>query len=145
VVPLQPLVERLKDQLERKKDWIAKFREHRGQVGPVDGFSMRYLVERESMSVLDEMRFGATGYRITVTQWQLEPEPDLLTESGEEALRPGSRFYQSLVTAPAEVTLTFWVYPDSFGLYRKLQTFAHEQGFTVAGRPLPHGMPIAGS
>jgi hypothetical protein len=41
--------------------------------------------------------------------------------------------------------VTFWVYPDSFSLYRQLRDHAVAKGLTVAGRPLPDGTPIAGS
>src|SRR5690606_6947578 len=40
VVPLERLIERLKNQIERHKDWLAKSRQQLGQVGPVDGFTM---------------------------------------------------------------------------------------------------------
>ena len=50
-----------------------------------------------------------------------------------------------MLSAGSDTTLTFWVYPDSYTLYRKLQSFAHEQGFPVAGRPLPTGVAISGS
>ena len=41
--------------------------------------------------------------------------------------------------------LTFWVYPDSFKLYRTLQEACHAEGFVVAARPLPEGVLIEGS
>lgn len=144
-IPLTELISRLKEQLERKKDWVAKFPRHEGVAGPVRGFTLHYLVEREPLSVLDEVRLGTGGYRIAVAQWLVEPEPDLDSETAEQALRPGSRFYQSLLVAEPDTTLTFWVYPDSFAVYQKLQKFARSQGFRIAARPLPTGMPIAGS
>ena len=63
----------------------------------------------------------------------------------KQALTPGSLFYTALRSAPTDTTLTFWVYPDSFGSFRELQTFAHQHGFKVAARPLPDGMLIMGS
>ena len=41
--------------------------------------------------------------------------------------------------------ITIWVYPDSFDLYRRLRDELNAQGFLVAGRPLPDGVPIQGS
>ena len=41
--------------------------------------------------------------------------------------------------------VTFWVYPDSFEMFRKLRDHVYERGHDVAGRPLPAGTPIAGS
>ena len=144
-VPVTLLSVRLREQIERRKDWLMKQRSHQGVVGPVQGYSMNYLVQKDHLGVLDEVRFGQGMMRISVARWQIEPEPDVPTESATEALARGSRFTDSLSNADAGTSLTFWVYPDSYGLYRQLQRFAHEQGFLVAGPPLPHGIPISGS
>lgn len=144
-VPLDEMLERLKAQVERQKNWLMKFNRHQGTIGPVEGFTMNYVVVRQQVSVIEELRQGKAMMRIGVSQWQIEPEPDLHTESAQEALKPGSRFYHQLMQAEPETTLTFWVYPDSFSLFRQLQAFAHREGFTVAARPLPFGIPIAGS
>lgn len=144
-VPVLVLTQRLRDQIDRRKDWLLKQRSHQGEVGPVGGYSMFYTVVRDNVSVMDEVRYGAGYVRISVSTWRIEPQSDLVTESAEEALRQGSQFYDSLLAADEGTSLTFWVYPDSYPLYRKLQEFAHEQGFLVAGRPLPHGVFISGS
>lgn len=144
-VPIASLSFRLKEQIERRKDWLIKQRSHQGVVGPIGGYSMHYLVQRDNLGVLDEVRYGQGMVRISVSNWRIEPEPDLETESAEDALLQGSRFYESLITADEGTTLTFWVYPDSYNIYRKLQRFAHAQGFLVAGRPLPLGIHISGS
>jgi hypothetical protein len=144
-VPVASLTLRLRDQIERRKDWLIKQRSSQGQVGPIGGYTMHYVVQRDSLSVVDEVRYGQGVVRISVANWRIEPEPDVETESAEQALQQGSRFYESLIAADEGTTLTFWVYPDSYALYRQLQAFAHEHGFLVAGRPLPHGVPISGS
>lgn len=144
-VPIEVLVVKLKDQIERRKDWLTRTRSHQGQVGPFAGFNMSYLVRVEMLSGLEDLRAGQGGYRVSVSSWEVVPEPDLKGESEQVALSQGSRFYESLLGADPDTTLTFWVYPDSFPIYRKLQAFAHEQGFPVAARPLPNGVPIAGS
>ena len=46
---------------------------------------------------------------------------------------------------PSTAQITFWVYADSFELYRKLRDYLHEKDIVVAGRPLLVGMPIASS
>lgn len=38
---------------------------------------------------------------------------------------------------PAETVVTAWVYPDSFGEFRKLKTALYREGFLAAARPLP--------
>ena len=46
---------------------------------------------------------------------------------------------------PKITAVTFWVYPDSFPLYRRLRDYLHDRDFVVAGRPLPEGMAIGSS
>lgn len=145
VVPLEELVERLKFQLERQKDWLARHSRHQALVGPVGGYSLQYVVERQQLSAMEERKLGYGAFRVGVSSWELVPEKDAPSESLNEALRRGSRFAIALQAAPENATLTFWVYPDSFGLYRKLQEAAHAEGFIVAARPLPKGVAIAGS
>ena len=144
-VPVDELVNRLKEQIDRRKDWLVKTRQHQGQIGPLRGFTMQYLVRVDSLSGLEEMRVGHGGYRISLSGWEIRPEMDMRGESETVALRKGSQFYQSILGAAPDTTLTFWVYPDSFEIYRKLQKFTRDHGFSVAGRPLPEGVHISGS
>lgn len=144
-IPLDELIERVKSQIDRQKDWLAKFNRHEGEVGPVDGFSLSYVIQRQDLSTFDRIRAGQQLVRVAVTHWELKPQPGVRSESAMEALRSDSAFRRALLLAEPDATLTFWVYPDSFELYRKLQEVAHAEGFTVAGRPLPFGVPIAGS
>lgn len=144
-VPIEALVERLKEHIERRKDWIVKTRQHKGQVGPINGFNLEYIMGVEVVSGIEELRAGMAGYRMSMRYWEVHPESTLRGELEDVALAQGSKFYQSLISAGNDTTLTFWVYPDSYPLYRKLQTFAHEHGFPVAARPLPAGVAISGS
>lgn len=146
-IPLEDLLERVKSQMERRKDYFSKShaRSHEGTVGPTGGFSVNYRIERQHLSVLEELKYGQGVFRIGVTWWQVVPEADLEAETAETALRRGSQFAAALQAAPPKSSLTFWVYPDSFPLYRKLQAAAHAEGFVVSARPLPTGFPIAGS
>jgi len=142
-VPIKELIKRLKPQISRQADWIVKFRRHQGQVGPIDGFVMKYVAEREQYSVINEYRGGAV--RIVLSQWQIHPEPSLKAETARDALTKNSRFVRALRMADPDSVITFWVYPDSFKLYRQLQEFVRDEGFIVAARPLPFNIPIAGS
>ncbi len=144
-IPLKKLLEDLKDQVYRQRNWLVKFNQHQGEVGPIDGFTLSYIVRREKTSVLDDLRSAQGAVRIGVKEWILNPESNLQAESAEEALKPGSQFLNSIQTASGNSTLTFWVYPDSYSIYRKIQSYAHQQHFQVAARPLPFGIPIAGS
>lgn len=145
VVPVDLLAERMKNQLERQKDWLATRGRHEAVVGPVDGYTMKFEVERKPLSTLDRNRYGYGAYRIGISHWEVMPDKNLVDESPEEALRRGSKFALAVRTAPDRATLTFWVYPDSFHAYRILQAACQAEGFVVAARPLPVGIGIAGS
>jgi hypothetical protein len=145
VIPLEPLIDRLRGQVERRRDTVLKTSRYVGTVGPIEGYVMEYTIERQGTSVLDELRYGTSVFRIAITEWTLQPQNDLPAETAQQALSAGSRFQQSLSRGRPGGVLTFWVYPDSFETFRELQKFAHEHGFLVAGRPLPTGVPISGS
>ncbi len=145
LIPLDDMIDRLRAQVARQRDWLIKFPRHQGSIGPVRGFTMNYVVERQQLSVVEELRQGRGIMRIGISEWQLETAPDLSAESAEQALRPGSAFHRALLAIDPQTTLTFWVYPDSFELFRELKQLAHEEDFTVAARPLPFGIPISAS
>lgn len=135
-VPIDQLVERMKGQMERQREVILRLKRYSGSVGPVRGWNLNYIIETQQHLGL---------VRASVSQFELVPESDLDAERADTALRPDSAFRNELRKAEPGSTITFWVYPDSFVLFRKLQAFAHQEGFTVAGRPLPEGTPIMGS
>lgn len=143
-VPLMELVERMKPQLRRQKDWLLKYREHKGRVGPHRGFLLDYVVVRKKLSALESARNGGAA-RIVPILLKFEPVEDLTRETLDRALRPGSVFIREMQMADVNTTLTFWVYPDSYGMYRQLKKFAHAEGFTVAARPLEQGEVIKAS
>ena len=61
----------------------------------------------------------------------------------EAALSEGSEFRQIVDGIdPQHTVVTFWVYPDSFTLYRRLRDYLYEHDVVVAGRPLPQDVPI---
>ncbi|WP_339729932.1 hypothetical protein [uncultured Gimesia sp.] len=145
-VPINELLGDLKDQVMKRGSWLAKYREHHGKVGPIRGYMMNYVVERQALSAIDQLRNGGTGgFRVGVTKWEIDRNEDVGGEGLETALQIQSQFYRALTDIGSGSTLTFWVYPDSFELYRSLQKHAHSLGYQVAGRPLPFGVPIAGS
>ncbi len=144
-VPVEELARRLAAQIERQKEMLAKLQTYEGEVEAVDGFRMKYVVQRSRLSLAEELRYGQHVIRMGVTQWTLIPEPDLPSESAAEALQRGSRFYQTLLSAGPNATLTLWVYPDSFETCQTLKEFAHRHGYEVAARPLPFGVMITGS
>lgn len=145
-VPIDALVESLQTQIQRQRDFIMSRDRYASSVGPIEGYRMEYVIQRfKAGNIADELKYGQTMVRMVVSGWVIRPEGEPPSESAEEALRPGSRFQQAVRDGGTLATLTFWIYPDSFDTYRKLQDFAHELDLNVAARPLPDGVPIAGS
>lgn len=144
-VPINELIEDLKSDAARQQRWLLRNPIYRGSVGPVLGFRMKYDLERRRQSLAEELRYGTATFRVAVSQWEIEATRDIESEDVSRALTPGSLFARRLRRTSRDTNITFWVYPDSFDAYRKLQQAVHAEGFRVAGRPLPHGVPIAGS
>ena len=58
VVPVADLAEELKSELLRKRNQLIRGQTRVGTVGPVNGFTMEYVVERRAISLMDELRQG---------------------------------------------------------------------------------------
>lgn len=143
-LPIQELMEQMRQSITEQRSRLYREGLLQGQVGPILGFRMDFIVRVRRLSTIDELRQGSS-MTIELSRWQLRPEPDLDSEGPESALKPGSDFLRFLRGADADTAITLWVYPDSFKIYRQLQEFAHRENFTVAARPLPRGFPITGS
>lgn len=143
-LPIEEMIMRLRPQILRNRDRLIRNGIQRGEIGPVAGFRMEYVLEARRLSAMEELRQGMP-IAFSLASWKMVAEPDLLTESAEEATRRDGDFVRRLRDADAETTITFWVYPDSYALYRQLQEFAHHENFTVAARPIPFGISIAGA
>lgn len=73
----------------------------------------------------------------------LEPINDARGETAQRALAAGSEFRFLTDRLDAQFALvTFWVYPDSFALFRELREHLYRRRIEVAARPLPPGAPI---
>ncbi|HWE40786.1 MAG TPA: hypothetical protein VG406_29870 [Isosphaeraceae bacterium] len=115
-----------------------------GRVGPIGAFSMRYEVGRTMPESIEAL--VTRGPTLGLRGLEIVPEGELRGEPFEEALRPASDFARAIGRlSPSRSTLTLWVYPDGFALYRRLRDALHARGFTVAARPLPDGIPIRAS
>ena len=70
--------------------------------------------------------------------WTIEPINPNRGEPLQAALAPNSEFRQNIARLVAkESVVTFWVYPDSFALFRRLRDLLYENDIEVAGRPIP--------
>lgn len=144
-IPLEGLLERLRKQVAQKTSIVRRFRRAEGIVGPVGGFRMTYVVERQSADPIQALKYGQSGYRVTVSRWTVVPAETLAAETVTNALRLGSRFRQVIESASPDTVLTIWLYPEDFAHFAKLRELAHRLNLRVAARPLPKGTPIAGS
>jgi len=113
------------------------------QVGPVGGFSLGYVLGRADGGI-DEL-IQRQSIRFDLKGWELVPESEQRGENYEATRNPISAYRRALNRIGGRSVVTFWVYPDSFGLYRQLRGELVDAGISVAGRPLPEGMTIRGS
>ena len=114
-------------------------------IGPIEGFRLRYTLERHDISPEDMRTTGHGGSYVGLRRWSLIPVSNDLGEPGDW-LDQGSDFRQKLAKIlPGRTTITIWVYPDGFDAFREIRKELYRQNYTIAARPLPAGEPIAGS
>jgi hypothetical protein len=114
------------------------------QVGPVGSFSLSYILGRANTGI-DEL-IQRQSIRFDLKGWEIVPESEQRGETYEATRNPVSEYARALHRlSPGRSVVTFWVYPDSFSLYRRLRAELVAGNFSVAGRPLPEGMTIRGS
>ncbi len=108
----------------------------------VGAFRLRYTFERSG----GLFESSSSGFSYGLSEWVVEPVGPLRGETLEAALAANSDFRRvAEAIDPNQSVVTFWVYPDSFELFRRLRDYLFERGIEVAGRPLPAEAPIAGS
>jgi hypothetical protein len=117
---------------------------------PVGAFRLRYTVER-ARGLADAIVTGSGPdtngpYSYGVRKWELEPITPFRGETWQQALARDSEFRRIVDRLdPQQAVVTFWVYPDSFALYRRLRDFLYERDLVVAGRALPTEVSIMGA
>ncbi len=79
-------------------------------------------------------------------RFEIDTTPENLGETLEQALASGGALRGEMSSrVPAETVVTVWVYPDSFGEFRKLKSALYREGFLAAARPLPPDILIGAS
>lgn len=144
-VPIEELTDILKDKIRQNGSWLIKYNRHAGKIGPVEGYRLDYVVARQAMSPVDELRSGRGMVKIGLSEFVIRPTRGLEEERISKSLTESGLVYRRLAALPPGSPVTLWVYPDSFAQYRQVADFAQRNGFLVAGRPLPKGVPISGS
>ncbi len=145
-IPLDDLMDTLKDDMRRKMYKLRDLPETTATVGPSGGFRLRYTLRRHDISPEMAMASGRSGSFVQVHKWTLIPTSSGLGESVDTALTEGSQLLRTLAKyRPDQTTVTIWTYPDSFASFRRIKKALYEMGFATAARPLPEGVPISGS
>ncbi len=137
-VPLTELFELAKTQTQRHGGSIAQMSERIETVGPVQDFSLDYVIEVK----IDQSRGQVL---VRSREWVVRPAGQGIGETAEAALAERSAFRRVLSGITPDTTVTLWCYPDSFEQYRALREELHRLGIPTACRPLPEGAPIGGS
>ncbi len=115
------------------------------KVGPVGSFSLEYELLKAVPGSVEEL-LERKSLRYDLRAWEIVPEFENRGETYEATRNPISEFTRAVNRInPARGTITLWIYPDSFTLYRRLRDELVARGFSVAARPLPEGMSIRGS
>jgi hypothetical protein len=116
--------------------------------GPLGAFRLRYTIER-LRSTAESIAGGGPGdgaFSFAMTGWTLDPIVPVRGETLRAAMAKGSEFRRTADGLQSgQAVATFWVYPDSFPIYRALRDYLHARDVEVAGRPLSFGSPIAGA
>ncbi len=140
------MLDEVKGGMRAKGEMLRTTWEVSDVVGPIGPFEMHYTLERERDAVPGTIPDGGGSYRYGLTSWSVEPVTEVRGETLSDALKPGSEFRQIVDGLdPHYAAVTFWVYADSFPMYRLLRDYLYERDLVVAGRPLPEGAYIASS
>ncbi len=142
-VPIEPLLEEFQSQARRQVYRLREESEFTDTVGPIDGFRLRYTLERHEIAPDSQGRGGAYA---RLQRWTLVPAANDLGEPIRLAMQPDSEFRAALKKIlPGRTTITIWIYPDGFEAFREIRKELYRLGYTIAARPLPTGQAISGS
>jgi len=146
VVPLKKLVEKLKAHAKDQSHRLQRDTQVTETIGPLEGFRLRYTLVRSDIGPEQSMELGYGGYVVRLARFDLLPVRPDLGETVDAALQPDSDFRRHLAEhRPDRTTATVWVYPESFGDFRRVRDELYRLGFEVAARPLTESDLIGGS
>lgn len=150
-IDLQSFLDEVRRTLPKKVEELGSRWEVGDETSPIGAFKLRYTIVRQRTGPLDQAFTGLPpaenrGFSYGLDGWEVVPVWPARGETVQDALADGSRFRQVIdASDPQTAALTFFIYPDSFELYRRLRDHLYDHGFVVAGRPLLMDAPIAGS
>jgi hypothetical protein len=145
-IDLSQLLEKTRADAQIRIRMSDRFGAIGAKVGPIGAFSLAYELVPAVPSNVEELVDRRTIRRFELKGWELIPESENRGETYEGTQNPISEFTRAVNRINSErATITLWVYPDSFALYRQIRNDLVDRGFSVAARPLPEGLAIRGS
>lgn len=110
--------------------------------GPVDGFSVEYVLSRRKIqhrTKTGPLVRSSVGIEAVI----VNPVSETQGQTISDAMADDSKIRQRLRRYESDgVTVTIWVYPDSYNELRQFKSILWENGFLVASRPRRFGEPI---
>ncbi|MDA0660031.1 MAG: hypothetical protein O3C60_14490 [Planctomycetota bacterium] len=143
-VPLNELVERLKEDAARNAWRLKDTPEMTETLGPIDGYFLQYTLTLQEEPAMTPQG-PAIQRMVALDKFVLIPVDGRVSQSLTEQLNDDSELAQRLRGFEPGTTLTVWTYPDSYAEFRQLRDWLGKRGFRAAARPLPAGELIAGS
>jgi hypothetical protein len=149
-IDIAALLREVQQGLEEKSKLLRMQWEIEGVTGIMGAYRLHYTVERER-GLLESISQSTppdanSNFRYGLSGWLVEPMAMNRGETLQTALAKDSEFRQIVDSVdPQQSAVTFFVYPDSFALFRRLRDYLYDQDIVVAGRPLPEGVPISSS
>lgn len=145
-LPIQSLLAAARVKRQDLQPVLERTGQAEGVVGPIGDFVLRFKVALDEQALARRVLVGAGPYQARLVEWTLVPVKDQRGEPVDVAIGNGGSLRRLLAGRNPKTTfITVWVYPDSFAEFRRLRDALYELGYFVAARPLPDGIPIAGS
>ncbi len=144
VVPIEQLTQEIRNDLRRMASGSNEGVMD-AAIGPVRGYVARYVVSRRN----ELMRQGGGISRVASFQVMAASFDPLQEPHGApigKVLENEDFLAVELAgQVPGNTTVTVWVYPDSYGSFRKLKEKLYTMGYATAARPLEFGRSIIAS
>lgn len=145
VIPWDRLVDMLKTDARTAVNRSSRKERIVDKLGPVEGYIMEYtLVSKRGM--VSNGSSTAMAQMIELDKFELEPTSEIMAETLQQSLSISGRLRAEMSAyIPQQTTITAWVYPDSFEMFRQLKELLYQEGFMTAARPMPEGFRIGAS
>ncbi len=145
VIPWDTLIESLKSQARLSVTRAIRNDRVVDALGPVDGFVMKYALKTQR-GLVSNGAGASMAQNVELEYFVLEPTEEVIRENIDAALQVSGRLRSELALhQPRSTTVTVWVYPNSFGSFRKLKERLFVEGYLTAARPLPEGIRVGAS